>query len=58
MCNNNYPNAVKHSAQPHDAADNEVYAISSRLIIRNREAYLKLAGDAFKSAKDKPSPNH
>ena len=58
MCNNNYPNAVKHSAQPQDAADNEVYAISSRLIIRNREAYLKLAGDAVKSDKDKPSPNH
>lgn len=58
MCNNNYPNAVKHSAQPHDAADNEVYAISSRLIIQNLEAYLKLAGDTVKSAKDKPSLNH
>ena len=58
MCDSNCPNAVKHSSQPHDAADNEVYAISSRLIIRNREAYLKLAGDAVKSDKDKPSPNH
>lgn len=58
MYDSSYLNAVKHSAQPHEAADNEVYAISSRLITRNQKAYLKLACNTAGSDKDMPTPNH
>lgn len=58
MLSSNRLSAENRTAQLHEASDDEVQNMSSRLIAQNRAAYLKLTGDIIESGKDTPSPNH